>query len=117
MTTLGILAAIYPQERGTFMANGFAGHWILSDRYQFHLHHHILSVGGYRYRVSTNGAYFRNDSDAAYSPISMGSKFETMVFMENSDGQMDGYEIRTIRSDDSLAATRAHYALVEEFTK
>ena len=46
---------LYPYEPGTFIADGFPGHFILANKCEFRLHHHVMSKSGKRFGISTVG--------------------------------------------------------------
>lgn len=114
-----IAAIVLPQARGTSKADGFAGHFIASDQCRFRLHHHVLSVAGHRYRVSTVGAMtFERNGRLEVDRIGIGPDdyYETMVFAEDDEGEvMSWSELRIVRSADSTAATAAHYEVVAQY--
>lgn len=118
--TPGIASVVLPQVRGTSKADGFAGHFIASDNCRFRLHHHVLSVSGQRYRVSTVGAltYERHGGRIEIERIGIGPDdyYETMVFAEDDVGEVSSWtELHCVRSKDSVVATAAHYDLVAQY--
>ena len=117
---------LYPTEPGTVRADGFAGHFVASHHCHFRLHHHILSESGKRYRVSTVGNYApsrqRHMTDVKYQTMgTSGKHFELMVFEEyiNENGYLDmnGQEIASLFTDDSIEATRMHYIAVVDWVE
>lgn len=121
---------LYPYTRGTSTVDGLAGHFILSNRCLFRLHHHILSKSRKRFRVSTVG-YLPDDMAHADGEEGKwynfsgafddeGTKCETMVFEEEArlgDGHMAANytELECRRSTDSIEATSVHMNLVKEY--
>jgi hypothetical protein len=103
---------IYPTEPGTSKADGYPGHFISASECMFRLHHHVLSLSGERFRVSTVG-HSKSEINASGLP------FETCVFSEHeiAGGYLDANwtEICRICTDHSIAATAQHYQLVEEY--
>ena len=115
---------LYPTMKGTIRADGFPGHFIGSYKCRFRLHHHILSIEGNRYRVSTVGRYVVKEPkythDIKYEPLGAdGGLFETMVFEEkvNPEGYLDfaSDELCCIRCDDAEEATKIHYDAIFEY--
>ena len=109
---------LYPTMKGTIRADGFPGHFIGSDRCRFRLHHHILSIEGNRYRVSTVGLYVVKEPE--YEALGAnGGLFETMVFEEKvtKSGYLDfdSIELYCMRCDDAEEATKIHYDAIFEY--
>lgn len=114
-----IAAIVLPHVRGTSKADGFAGHFIASDRCRFRLHHHVLSAAGQRYRVSTVGfMVVERNGRKKVDRIGIGADdyYETMVFAEDADGEVVQWsELCTVRGADSVIATAVHYELVAQY--
>ena len=110
---------LYPTMKGTIRADGFPGHFIGSHKCRFRLHHHILSIDGNRYRVSTVGLYLPSSQGYTYEGLGADGKlFETMVFKEKViNGYLDfaSDELCCMRCDDAEAATKIHYDAVAEY--
>ncbi|AZO96175.1 hypothetical protein [Halocella sp. SP3-1] len=110
--TKGQLSIILPQKKGTSKADGYAGHYICSPDCLFRLHHHVLSLGGQRYRISSVGHMIREGQP---EEVAHNALFETMVFNESEQGEPIFTEIETIASNNSIEATENHYKLVEKY--
>lgn len=107
---------IYPRLAGTAKADGYAGHLYVGNRALFRLHHHILSCGGDRYRVSTVGQIQESFEPLTFYCPDENKMFETQVFQEDWKGDMlVERSLELEYAKDSFTATQQHFDLVEKY--
>lgn len=107
-------ASMQPEPNADWTWRGTAGHFIGSHSCCFRLH---TTVG--EYRVSTVGCYHPASAiDDTPHEIGSGRLYETMVFRNKVDGEVDAWvELDADAYNDETAAEAGHVTMCEKWSR
>jgi hypothetical protein len=107
--------SLYPQTPGTSTVYGFPIQYLEAYHCDFRICHHVLSLSGQRYAVSTLGYKRDKDNQSVKHMDRKGNLCKTVVFQEDSEGWINSQPIETRLSENEFVATRIHNELVEAY--